>query len=163
MKHYIKTASGISGGFITFGKKKLKRLKRMVHNDGTTYTLILALLGPIGGVGQGGGASPIIWLAVLLIMLIVYRKFHKGVSIEDRVSAMIIVMWILSYVDDNTIIQGFEHDTTIKEMLETMKACILTWNRLLKLTGGALSLEKCKVLILKWKMNYWGILTPMSL
>ena len=65
--------------------------------------MIVALFGPIGGVGQGGGASPIIWLAVLIIMLEAYRKTNKGISVIDRITGLQLLFWIISYVDDNSI------------------------------------------------------------
>ena len=98
-----------------------------MQKDNTSLMLIVALIGPIGGVGQRGGASPIIWLAVLLIMLIAYKELHKGVSIHDRITALKIVLWILSYVDDNTILQGFGYDDSIEHILNEMRKCIMTW------------------------------------
>ena len=41
-------------------------------------------------------------------------------------------------------------------MLQCLKQSLLEWNHLLTLTGGALSLEKCKVSIIKWTSNFWG-------
>ena len=93
-------------------------------------------------------------------MLVVYKKHHGGVEIDDRIFNIKVVQWILSYVDDNTILQAFSHDASITSILKEMRKCILTWNKLLQLTGGDLSLGKCKVSVLKWKQNYWGILYP---
>ena len=163
MKHFVKTASGVSKGYIKFGEKKITEMLEKCNNTTITISIITTLIGPIGGVGQGGGASPIIWLAILLVMLLVYRKFHKGVEIIDRITLTILVFWILSYVDDNTIIQSFHNEATLEVIIDEMRKCIMTWNRLLQLTGGDLSLSKCKVSILKWKQNYWGISFPSSM
>ena len=65
MKHYIKTATGVSEGYTKFDRVKRKKIKNGV---------ILLLTGLIGGVGQGGGASPIIWMAILIILLNAYKK-----------------------------------------------------------------------------------------
>ena len=51
MKHYIKTAFGTSEGYIQFGE---------TYKTIIIQGIIMLLIGPIGGVGQGGGASPII-------------------------------------------------------------------------------------------------------
>ena len=70
--------------------------------------------------------------------------------------------WILSYVDDNTIVKSFNNSQSVEEILQSMKKSLLEWNDLLNLTGGALSLPKCKVSVLKWKGNYWGIQKPVT-
>ena len=51
MKHYIKTGSGVSPGFINYST---------AFHAGYVTGVIMLLTGSIGGVGQGGGASPII-------------------------------------------------------------------------------------------------------
>ena len=131
MKHYVKTGYGTSTGYIKFDEA----IKFILSQEGV-LTIIIALLGPIGGVGQGGGASPIIWLAVLLIMMEAYRKTNKGISVIDRITGLILLFWILSYVDDNSIIRGFEQDETVKNILLEMRKSLLEWNTLLQYTGG---------------------------
>ena len=113
MKHHIKTSHGISKGYIQFKEE----IEKTYDNDNN----IIKLTGMIGGVGQGGGGSPIIWLGVLLILLEAYRKTNKGAKMENRRTAKQLTYWILSYVDDNSIVQTFEQDTSVIEMLETMK------------------------------------------
>ena len=151
MKHHIKTSHGISKGYIQFNEET----KKIYDNKNN----IIKLSGRIGGVGQGGGGSPIIWLGVLLILLEAYRKTNKGANMEHRRTAEQLIYWILSYVDDNSIVQTFDHDTSVTAMLEAMKKSLLEWNHLLEITGGGLSLEKCKITLMKWKSNYWGIQT----
>ena len=157
MKHYVKTSYGISKGFIQFNPEKQEPTEQTKEDGTIIYAIIMILAGPIGGVGQGGGASPIIWLAILLLMLIVYKQHHKGVEIIDRITKLKVLTWIISYVDDNTIVRSFDNNSTVPDILLEMKRCILTWNKLLKLTGGDLSLDKCKISIMHWKRNYWGI------
>ena len=65
MKHFVKTATGVSIGWIQYGKENKKKVR-----NGT----ILLLMGLIGGIGQGGGASPLIWMSVLLIMMGAYKQ-----------------------------------------------------------------------------------------
>ena len=69
MKHFIKTSTGVSEGYIKFSRYNKKKIK-----NGT----ILILTGLIGGVGQGGGANPIIWMAILIILLQAYKKTQQG-------------------------------------------------------------------------------------
>ena len=60
MKHYIKTAAELSPGYIQFGPTEMQKIRNRV---------ILILTGLIGGVGQGIGGSPIMWMTVLLIIM----------------------------------------------------------------------------------------------
>ena len=151
MKHYIKTATGVSQGYIKFDKIRRRKIKNGV---------ILLLTGLIGGVGQGGGASPIIWMAILLILLDAYRKTQKGAIIVDYVLDLAIPLWIISYVDDNSIVRHFSNNATVSDMLEGMKSNLKEWQKLLQLTGGDLSLGKCQVIIMHWyNEGEWGIPT----
>ena len=51
MKHYVKTAFGVSRGFIQYSE----HTKQVISNG-----IVVTLIGLIGGVGQGIGAIPII-------------------------------------------------------------------------------------------------------
>ena len=148
MKHYVKTVVGVSKGFIKFGLKE----KKIMLNG-----IIMTLIGLIGGIGQGGGASPIIWLSVLLIMMTVYKQTQMGASIVDCVNSEELKMHIISYVDDNSIVRHFNKNTSAAQMMEAIKTNLSEWQKLLQLTGGDLSLDKCKITVLKWvQTGVWG-------
>ena len=153
MKHFVKTSVGISPGYINYSTES-----KTIIEEG----VIKCLNGIIGGSGQGSGASPIIWLAILLIMIKVYKENNTGVNIHNPITKEAIKYWILSYVDDNTIVRNFKSNTTTEEILDSLGKSLLEWNELLNITGGALSLNKCKVSILTWRANYWGIKNPDS-
>jgi hypothetical protein len=69
-----------------------------------------------------------------------------------------LVFWMISYVDDNTLVQSFQPGTTIEEVFNSLTTSMGHWCRLLQVTGGDLCLEKCKVSVMTWKWNnYWGI------
>jgi hypothetical protein len=72
MVHRVKTNRGISKGFTCWGPSQ--QIITM-----TTTASALKLIGNIGGIEQGGGASPVGWLAVLLVMMLTYSKFVSGV------------------------------------------------------------------------------------
>ena len=149
MKHYIKTATCVSEEYIKFDRVKRKKIKNGV---------ILLLTGLIGGVGQGGGASPIIWMAILIILLDAYKKTQLGATIIDHVLNIAIPLWIISYVDDNSIVRHFPTNATVNDMLEGMKNNLQEWQKLLQLTGGDLSLEKCQIMTMHWyNEGEWGI------
>ena len=121
MKHYIKTRNGVSKGYISFALVISILL----------MTRMMLLLGPIGGVGQGRGGSPIIWLSLLLVLIQAYKETNRGISIQNIITLQQIQYWIISYVDDNTIIKSFNKSSTVEEMLTSMKNSLLEWDKLL--------------------------------
>ena len=70
MKYYVKTAHGVSEGYIKFNEN----IETIIMGG-----MMAILLGPIGGAGQGGNGSPIIWLAILLILLEACCETNQGV------------------------------------------------------------------------------------
>ena len=108
MSHHLKTAVGVSKGLIKYRPKEAQYYDR--ENN------ILALRGEIGGVCQGGGASPIIRSAVLLIMLQAYKKVCNGITLQDLAHSTRVIYWIISYVDDNTILRSFPNNVTTPEI-----------------------------------------------
>ena len=64
--------------------------------------------GNVGGIGQGGGASPVGWLVILLIMIRAYRQFSPGALIIDPLSRTSFPLHVVSYVDDNSLLRSFD-------------------------------------------------------
>ena len=83
-----------------------------------------------------------------MIMLDAYRQMNEGITITNGLNGMRIMYWIISYVDDNTILKTFKNWTNIYEILAEMKRSLIIWNELLTITGGGLSLGKCKVSVM---------------
>ena len=149
MKHFVKIAAGVSQGFIMFSPTK------------ATIQLaigILILQGIIGGIGQGGGGGPILWLLVSTIMIKALRKLCRGAEMTHILGWYKLLLWIVSYVDDNTLLRTFTLHTDPATVIHAMTKMMRHWQRLLQITGGDLCLEKCKVGILAWNNNnYWGL------
>ena len=142
MRHHIKTTTGVSPGYIKYDSKKRKKICQGV---------ILFLLGLIGGVGQGGGGSPIIWMAILLIMMETYKETQQGAKIINIILKMITKIWVISYVDDNSLVKHFDLDASIDNMINSMQRSLHEWHKILQITGGDLCLEKCTLILMKWK------------
>ena len=128
MKHYIKIASGISKGYIQHNRKYQRAVR-----DGS----IAILTGIIGGVSQGGGASPLIWLSVLLVLFQAYKMTQHGAELTDYVTNLYVPMWVTSYVDDNTIVRTFSRTCSMRTMIQQLKINLNEWHKLLQLTGGS--------------------------
>ena len=152
MKHFVKIAVGVSIGYIKYQKKA----KKVTKNG-----IILILAGLIGGIRQGGGSSPIIWMAVLMIMMMAYKVTNKGADMYDPVTKERVTFWLTSYVDDNTMVRFFSRNTSMEDILAIMTKSLNEWLKLLQITGGNLSLSKCKISVLKWKRK--GYRSDMTL
>ena len=148
MKHRIRIATGVSEGSIQFSETE------QVITKGKN---IIRLEGKTGGIGQGGGAGPIAWIAIIDIMLEAYRKLCPGALAEDPLMLFTICYWLISYVDDNTIVIGFNETTAQKEIIKTLKTNLGSWRRLLQLTGGDIDVEKSKWCAMRWTYcKTWG-------
>ena len=148
MKHRIRIASGISEGIIKFAEKN------KVTKEGK---VLLCIEGRTGGIGQGGGAGPLSWIAVIDVMLEAYRNLCPGAKAIDPMMIYSLCYWLISYVDDNTIVTGFNDNTSQNEILNTIKSNLGSWRRLLQLTGGDIDVVKSKWCVMRWKYNeVWG-------
>ena len=76
MIHHVKTSSGISKGIICHSSHNNDI---SVLNDGDKTIRS----GNIGGVGQGGGASPIGWLMLLITLMNAFKTFSDGAKLID--------------------------------------------------------------------------------
>ena len=149
MVHRIRISSGISKGSISFSK-----IKSIRHVD----SHIDYIKGKTGGIGQGGGGGPMAWISVINIMIMVYRKLCEGAKATDLCSLYSLTYWIVSYVDDNTLVQTFEKGSGLPEMIKTMTRNLKSWQRLLQLTGGDIDLEKSQWCLLSWQYDkQWGL------
>ena len=154
MKHRVRIATGVSDGIIQFSEKE-----KII----TTNSTILKIEGKTGGIGQGGGAGPLAWIAVIDVMLEAYRKICPGALAADPLMLYTLCYWLISYVDDNTIVVGFEDMTTREEILNTLKSNLASWRRLLQLTGGDIDVVKSKWCAMRWKYcKNWGVATIES-
>ena len=148
MIHRIRIATGISEGIIKFALTNMKV---------TVEKTILCLQGKTGGIGQGGGAGPLAWIAVIDVMLEAYRELRPGAEAIDPMQLYTICYWLISYVDDNTIVVGFKDETDQNTILTTIRENLGSWRRLLQLTGGDIDVSKSKWSTLRWRYDEtWG-------
>ena len=110
MVHKIKTSAGISTGQIRW--KHTDSEDAFITKRTNTGTV---REGNIGGVGQGGGASPVEWLVLLLVMLNTFHTFAKGASIQDPQLLYHCAVAIISYVDDNSIVHTADSKKSSQE------------------------------------------------
>jgi hypothetical protein len=70
-------------------------------------------IGNIGRIGQGGGGSPVGWLAILFVMIQMYIKFTSRLQLPDPLGIYTLSLFLISNVDDNMMVQSFYKDQAI--------------------------------------------------
>jgi hypothetical protein len=142
MQHYVKTSRGVSKGNIKWSKE--------VNTYTSVTNGIPTIHGNIGGIGQGGGGSPVGWLAILIVMIKAYSTFASGVPMTDPMQIYSLTLFLISYVDDNTLVQSYRQDQSMESLLTNLQYCLKRWHNILKITGGDLALAKCTFSLMKW-------------
>jgi hypothetical protein len=118
----------------------------------------MEIQGQTGGIDQGGGGGPMAWIAVINVMIEAYRMIRQGAEMSNIQDIAPLINWIVSYVDDNTLVQTFSDEKETCAMITRMSENLGSWQRLLQLTGGDIDLEKSQWSLLSWSYdNYWGV------
>ena len=129
MKYTVKTFYGVSE----------------INYSGTEFA-------PLFGTGQGSGASPAVWLSLVVILLhtldriipdrMNFTPISSGQS-HSRLSD--------AFVDDTSV--GFTSSSdndTLTGLVSRLQKVAQTWEHLLHLSGGKLNLSKCSWYVLRW-------------
>ena len=111
---------------------------------------------PLFGTGQGSGASPAIWLGLVVILLNSLDRMSAddqipGLSFTDPWDDFNVAWRVGAFVDDTN--QGVLDATgtlSIDELVEHLRCAGQLWERLLHTSGGSLNLAKCS-----WTLQYW--------
>jgi hypothetical protein len=108
---------------------------------------------PLFGTGQGSGASPAVWLSLVVLLLHTFDRLipHRmnfvpisGARAHSRSSD--------AFVDDTSV--GFtstNDDTQYSDLILKLQEVAQTWEKLLFLSGGKLNLSKCSWYVLRWE------------
>jgi hypothetical protein len=128
MKYTVKTVHGVSEN----------------NYHGTTFE-------PLFGTGQGSGASPSVWLTLVVVLMnTLDRIIPERMHFNSPDSTMSHKRLIDAFVDDTSL--GFTDPglLTLETMIAKLNNIAQTWERLLFCSGGALNLSKCS-----WYTMYW--------
>ena len=135
MEHHIRTAKGDSTR--TYG--------------GTTWIKLPH------GIGQGNGSGPAIWACVSTPLFEALRAEGYGVNITTPISTLLLNITGFAFVDDTDLIQTMGTLSTEYELSLKAQAQLLTWEELLRTTGGAIDPNKSDWLFIRyrWKQGEW--------
>jgi hypothetical protein len=142
MRYTVKTVHGISKD----------------NYQGTAFS-------PLFGTGQGSGASPAVWLSLVVILLQTLDRL-----IPDRVNFSSLSGDIVhkrlsdAFVDDTSLsFTSSSDDTDLNELIARLEKVAQTWEHLLFLSGGKLNLAKCSWLIVRWEWtNGRSVISPVK-
>ena len=128
MKYMVKTIHGISEDNYT----------------GTPFS-------PLFGTGQGSGASPAVWLTLVVILMnTLERVIPDRMNFQSPVSSQKHSRLIDAFVDDTSLGYTDPGWLTLETMVAKLTHIAQTWEKLLFYSGGALNLQKCSWYILFW-------------
>lgn len=128
MKYTVKTAHGIS--------------EDKYH--GTPFS-------PLFGTGQGSGASPAVWLTlVVTLMNTLDRLVPERMQFESPDTVLRHSRLIDAFVDDTSLGYTDAGYLSLETLIAKLNNMAQTWENLLYYSGGALNLSKCS-----WYVLYW--------
>ena len=133
-QHRVKTGLGISKDFFEW------------HEDCK-----------LGGSGQGSGASMLNWHIINETFIETYFE-----SMNRKYGRNEVKLTIKSFVDDNKLMFAYHGGTELSRMTEIIREGLLTWNNLLRMTGGELSINKCFFSITSFNMDMYGNVKPIT-
>ena len=100
------------------------------------------------GVYQGNGAGPIIWAVVSSPLLQILREDGFGTFFRSAISQKTIRLVGYAFVDDTDLIQTARTNESFHEVHVHMQQALDLWEGLIKSTGGAIAVDKCR---------WWGV------
>jgi ribonuclease HI len=108
---------------------------------------------PLFGTGQGSGASPAVWLTLVVVLMNTLDRItrerirFRSPDATDHRNRL-----IDAFVDDTSLaITDTIDPMTPTEMSRRMEKIAQKWERLLFYSGGALNLKKCSWSMLQWE------------
>ena len=103
---------------------------------------------PMQGVYQGNGARPIIWAVVSSALLQILHEDGYGTFFRTALSDKPIRIVGYAFVDDTDLIQTAKPGENFYDVYTQMQQAMDLWEGLIKNTGGALAVDKCR---------WWGV------
>jgi hypothetical protein len=107
---------------------------------------------PLFGTGQGSGASPSVWLTLVVVLMnTLDRLIPEHMSFQSPDSPQQHDRLLDALIDDTSL--GFTDDgrMTMENMIAKLNHIAQTWENILLYSGGTLNLSKCSWYIMFWE------------
>ena len=128
--------------------QRLEHTIRCAYGDSSKTYGTEAGVAPMQGVYQGNGAGPIIWAVVSSPLLQILREDGFGTFFRSAISQKTIRLVGYAFVDDTDLIQTARTNESFHEVHVHMQQALDLWEGLIKSTGGAIAVDKCR---------WWGV------
>lgn len=144
-------------------------IQYMVHKVRTTFgKSVISYRGkiPHQGIPQGNGLGPPGWDIISPPCLESLQQKRYGAKFLTPISNKMIVFVGYAYIDDTEQVETENYEgKNIKEIIKRMQKAIDLWEKSIKITGGAIQLEKCHwyVLNFKWDGSTYKLSTKIDL
>jgi hypothetical protein len=131
MKYAVKTIHGISE----------------INYQGTPFECLF-------GTGQGSGASPAVWLTLVVILLnTIERLTPQRMHFQSPSGHLTHSRLADAFVDDTSICFTDYGDMTYPGMVDKLQDIAQRWENLLHFSGGSLNLKKCFWFVMYWQWH----------
>jgi hypothetical protein len=109
---------------------------------------------PLFGTGQRSGASPAVWLPLVVILMhTLDRVISERMQFSSPDSQIKHSRLIDAFVDDTSLGFTDEGHLTFPTMFKQLTHLAQTWEKLIFYSGGSLNLSKCSWYIMYWDWN----------
>ena len=106
---------------------------------------------PLFGTGQGSGASPAVWLTLVVILLNTLERVEPArISFRSPDGTLDHRRLVDAFVDDTAIGLTDDGDLPLVDLIAKLEKVAQTWEQLLHYSGRSLNLGKCS-----WYVMYW--------
>lgn len=106
---------------------------------------------PLFGTGQGSGASPAVWLTLVVLLLnTLDRIIPDRISFRSADGSIIHSRLVDAFVDDTALGFTDRGSRSFAELVSSLETIAQTWEKLLHYSGGALNLSKCSWYAMVW-------------
>ena len=121
-------------------------------------------LEPLFGTGQGSGASPAVWLSLVVILLnTLERVVPERISFRSPDGTLDHRRLVDAFVDDTALGLTDDGSLSFSELVTSLERIAQTWEQILHFSGGALNLKKCSWYIMYWDwVNGRPVLRPIT-
>ena len=109
---------------------------------------------PLFGTGQGSGASPAVWLSLVVLLLHTLDRIIPDRMNFQSPSRRTHSRLSDAFVDDTSM--GFtssESSVAYEDLIQRLEHLAQSWEHLLHLSGGQLNLKKCSWFVMRWEWH----------
>ena len=147
----------------------LQRLRHFIKSSyGTSITYFDADDGsgnPIGGTGQGSGASPAIWALVSTPIFDALRRRGYGVFLECPITGRKISFVGYAFVDDTDLgvtDNSIWYDESKTNIFDAIQESVRLWEGFIRVSGGAIRPDKSHWYLIdfEWENGNWFYKKP---